>query len=307
MNFSPLRLFRLFRLFGGAEALLSLCLVLLLCSCVRDQTDACVQYELTVRAVTPSGEDVTSSGLITSMDLYLFNEDGFVRMISKGIFSDVLFGTEKAKALTLVAWGNLKGDSLKLPSLVVGTSLADAQIELLQTVAGYNLPVTDLFYGRRVLTSEATTRGMQSDTVKLIMERLSATLAIKVSHAREYFGGAEGNLHIVVRGIGTALDFLGEPSGLEAGYAPAMTATEGKDEWVVPLFRVFPTEDEHKISIDLYRNNEKLFTITTDDEGNLLKALPGKETYISVDFRYARMFVDVSVLPWESSGQETEM
>ena len=278
---------------------------LLLYGCISEQTNACVQYELTIRAVTPSGEDVTSSGVITSMDLYLFDENGFVRMVPKGSSSDFLFGTEKSKTVTLVAWGNLKGDSLKLPSLALGTSLDEARIELLQNSTGYNLPVTDLFYSRQVLTGTST-RGMQSDTIKLVMERLSAALAVKISHAREYFGSDEP-LHLVVRGIGTALSFLGEPLGQEAGYAPAMTAVSGKDEWVAPLFRVFPTQDDGRIFVDLYRKGEKLFTITTDDEGNLLRATPGKETYISVDFRYARMFVSVSVLPWGSTGQETEM
>lgn len=295
------------------NALLSICRILsfpvtclLLYGCISEQTDACVQYELTVRAVTPSGEDVTSSGIITSMDIYLFDENGFVRMVPKGSSSDFLFGIQKNKTLTLVAWGNLKSDSLKLPSPAVGTSLEEAKVELLQLATGYNLPVTDLFYARRVLTGETATRGMQSDTIKLVMERLSAALAVKISHAREYFGSDEP-LHLVVRGIGTALSFLGEPLGQEAGYAPAMTAVSGKDEWVAPLFRVFPTQDDGRIFVDLYRKGEKLFTITTDDEGNLLRATPGKETYISVDFRYARMLVSVSVLPWGSTGQETEM
>lgn len=291
---------------SGIQILLLLCFALFFGGCVYEQTDACVQYELTVRAVTPSGEDVTSSGVITSMDIYLFDENGFVRMVPKGSSSDFLFGTEKSKTVTLVAWGNLKGDSLKLPSPTVGTSLEDAKVELLQSSTGYNLPVTDLFYARRVLTGETSTRAMQSDTVKLVMERLSAALAVKIGHAREYFGSDEP-LHLVVRGIGTALSFLGEPLGQEAGYAPAMAAVSGKDEWVAPLFRVFPTQDDGRIFVDLYRKGEKLFTITTDDEGNLLRATPGKETYISVDFRYARMFVSISVLPWGSSGQQTDL
>lgn len=289
------------------RALLLLSLALLLHGCVREQTDACVEYELSVRAVTPSGEDVTTSGMITSVDLYLFDEDGFVRVIPKSSSSDFLFGAEKDKALTLVAWGNLKEDSLKLPSLEVGTSLQDAKIELLQAATGYDLTVTDLFYCYRELSAETTTRGIQSDTVNLVMERISAALEVRVSHAREYFGGTEGELSIVVRGAGSVLNFLGESSGEEAGYAPSMTATEGEDEWVAPLFRIFPTGDEQTISVELYRDNEKISTITTDDEGNSLKALPGKETYITVDFRYAQMSVGVSVLAWGSIWQQTEL
>ncbi len=281
---------------------------MLLFGCIGEQTDNCVQYELTVNAVTPSGQDVTSSGTITSIDLYLFDENGFVRMVPKGTSSDYLFGTDRNKSLTLVAWANLKGDSLKVPSLAVGTSLENAQIGLLETESGYNLPVTDLFYARRRLTSEnLSTRGMQSDTVKLVMERISAGLSVKVSHLQKYFEGEEEKLHIVVRGVGTALNFLGNPLGKEAGYIPTMHATQGKDEWMAPLFRVFPTQEDYKVFVDLYRNDKLLFTINTDDEGNPLKAVPGMETYITVDFDYARLLVNVSVLPWGSGGgQYTE-
>ncbi len=281
---------------------------MLLFGCVREQTESCVEYKLTVSAVTPSGQDVTSSGTITSIDMYLFDENGFVRMVPKGTSSDFLFGTEKNKPLTLVVWGNLNGDSLKKPSLAIGTSLKDAQIGLLQTKSGYNLPVTDLFYARRELTTgNLSTRGMQSDTVRLVMNRISAALAVKVSHSQEYFGSAEEKLHIVVRGTGNTLNFLGEPWGQEGGYVPTMTAIQEKDEWVAPLFRIFPTQEDYKILVDLYRNDKFLFTISTDDEGNLLKAVPGMETYITVDFDYTRLLVNVSVLPWGSGGgQHTE-
>jgi hypothetical protein len=274
--------------------------------CVREQMDSCMQYELTVKAVDPQGVDVTSSGTVTSIDLYLFDEDGFVRTIPRGSSSDFLFGEEKNKRLTLVAWGNLKGDSLKLPQLSVGTSLQEAKIELLQTANGYSLPVTDLFYTRREL-SGTSTRSLQSDTVKLVMERLAAGLSVRVSHAAEYFSSSNVDLHMVVRGTGSALNFLGEPSDDEAGYAPPMQAVSGKDEWYAPLFRVFPTNDDQHICIDLYKDSTLLFTITTDDDGNILKALSGVETYITVDFHYARLHVTVSVEPWGTNEQDVQI
>lgn len=279
---------------------------LFLQGCVREQMDDCVQYELTISAVDPQGVDVTSSGTVTSIDLYLFDESGFVRTIPRGSSSDFLFGTEKNKTLTLVAWGNLKGDSLELPQLSVGTSLQNAKIGLLQTATGYKMPVTDLFYSRQEFNNPST-RGLQNDTVKLVMERLVAALSVRIDHASEYFGNSSTNLHIVVRGTGSSLNFLGEPSDDEAGYIPPMVSDTGKDEWTAPLFRVFPTNETQQIYIDLYRGDTLLFTISTDDEGNTLHALPGKETYITVDFRSGRMHVAISVKPWDAAGQETEL
>ncbi len=294
-----------FRL-GFAVFILPACIFLLLQGCVLEQMDDCVQYGLTVSAVDPQGNDVIASGAISTIDIYLFDENGFVRIIPQESSSDYLLGAEKNKALTLVAWGNLKSDSLLLPNLSLGTSLEDAKIELLQTVAGYKLPVTDLFYSRLEFNS-ALTRAMQNNTVKLVMERLAAALSVRVSHVAEHFGGAQGKLHLVVWGTGSSLNFLGEPSDDEAGYAPAMEQVTGEDEWVVPLFRVFPTGEDQRISIGLYRDDTLLSTITTDDDGNILRALPGKETYVTVDFRYARLHVSVRVKPWGSMEQDIQL
>lgn len=280
-------------------------LSLLMQACVREQTDDCVQYEMKISAVDPQGVDVTSSGIVTSINLYLFDDNGFVRIIPQNSSSSFILGTEKSKVLTLVAWGNLKGDSLKLPSLSVGTSLQNARIKLLQSTEGYNLPTTDLFYSRREINNVAT-RSMQSDTVKLIMERLVSALSVRVSHPEEYFGDV-ADLYIVVRGTGTSLNFMGETSEDEAGYAPGMKQLTGADEWVTPLFRIFPTDENRQIFIDLYRENNLLMTITTDDYGNVLRALPGKETYVTVDFRYARMHVFFSVKPWEDTDQDVQL
>ncbi len=297
--------------FYASVSLLSLfgelCLIgLLMQSCVRDQLDDCVLYELAVSAVDPQGVDVTSSGAVTSINLYLFDENGFVRSVLKGRSTSFLFSANKNALLTLVAWGNLKGDSLLLPELSVGTSLADAKVELLQTAGGYSLPVTDLFYSRREIGYTAT-RGMQNDTLQLVMERLSAALSVRVSHAAEYFGSTVPQLHLVVRGTGSSLNFLGEPSDDEAGYAPAMEQVGGADEWATPLFRVFPTYETQRIIIDLYRDDILVFSITTDDAGNTLRALPGKETHVTVDFRYARLHISVSVKPWGTTDQDIRL
>jgi len=283
------------------------CIFLLLQGCVFEQMDDCVQYGLTISAVDPQGNDVTANGTISTVDIYLFDENGFVRTVPRDSSTDFSFGGSKNSKYTLVAWGNLKGDSLKLPQLTVGTSLEDARIELLESALGGDLPVTDLFYSRREL-SAATTKSMQSDTVRLVMERLVAGLSVDVSHAAEYFGGTEGKMHIVVRSIGSSLNFLAEPSESEAGYAPPMNRVTDKDEWLAPLFRVFPTNADKQVYIDLYRDDTLLFTITTDDAGNVLRALPGKETYVTVDFRYSRLHVSVSVVPWgEGSSQNVEL
>ena len=96
---------------SGTSPVFPLFLLFLLCcaSCVREDMEDCVRYELHVRAVDTDGNDLTESGVLQKSDIYLFNEQGFVRMISSDGFSDFYFGEDKGERLTLVACGNRTG------------------------------------------------------------------------------------------------------------------------------------------------------------------------------------------------------
>lgn len=97
----------------GIFPIFPLLLILLCCvSCVREDMEGCVRYELHVRAVDADGNDLTGNGVLQKSDIYLFNEQGFVRMIPSEGFSDFSFGEDKDERFTLVAWGNLKEDTL---------------------------------------------------------------------------------------------------------------------------------------------------------------------------------------------------
>ena len=68
------------------------------------------------------GNDLTGNGVLQKSDIYLFNEQGFVRMIpSEGILG-LFFGEDRDERLTLVAWGNLKEDTLITTEIAPGTS-----------------------------------------------------------------------------------------------------------------------------------------------------------------------------------------
>ena len=101
---------------SGTSFIFPLFLLFILCcaSCVREDMEGCARYELHVRAVDADGNDLTGSGALQKSDIYLFNEQGFVRMIPSDGFSDFYFGEDKGEHLTLVAWGNLKEDTLIL-------------------------------------------------------------------------------------------------------------------------------------------------------------------------------------------------
>ena len=97
------------------------CLAFLHASCVREDTEDCVQYQVHVRVVDAAGNDLTESGVLEKSEVYLFGENGFVRMVPAGVSSDYLFGNYKEARLTLVAWGNIKEDTLITADIKPGT------------------------------------------------------------------------------------------------------------------------------------------------------------------------------------------
>ena len=132
------------------------CLAFLHASCVREDTEDCVQYQVHVRVVDAAGNDLTESGVLEKSEVYLFGENGFVRMVPAGVSSDYLFGNYKEARLTLVAWGNIKEDTLITADIKPGTPIEEARLKLKQHAEGSHLPVTDLFYCRKELNNTAT-------------------------------------------------------------------------------------------------------------------------------------------------------
>lgn len=284
---------------------LSVLLLLAPAACVREDTDACMQYGLNVRAVDAQGNDLTQSGALQKADVYLFNENGFVRMVPAGTSSEFLFGHDKSERLTLVAWGNIKEDTLITTEINPGTSIGEAHLKLKEYVRGSYLPLTDLFYCRKELNNAAT-RGMQEETLTLVMERMAAGLSIRTRYLAERYPYDGKPYTFIVRGTGTEVDFTGKITGEGAGYRP-LSVTDEKGDVYAPPFRIFPTAAGEGIEIDIYREQEKICTVSQDNKFKPLCAPAGKQTNIDIDFRYAEIRVCVNVTPWGEVNQDTEM
>lgn len=255
-------------------------ITLSVCSCVREDVDNCLQYSLKVKAVDMDGNDITYSGSVSSVDIYMFDESGFVRMIPQGS-ADYLLGADKRKQLTLVAWGNLKSDSLKLPDLAVGTPLSDARVELIQMEDGYHIPTTDIFYSRQEVSGPGT-RSILEETLTLTLERRVAGMTIRTKNLEQKFGKGEP-CYFVVYGVGNALNFMGDPTGGAVGYHPQVTYNGGSDVYA-PIFRILPTPKENALSIRVCRGSKVLYTVNEDYKRSPLIVTPGEQLNIVIDF-----------------------
>lgn len=289
-------------------------------SCIREDVDDCLQYSLKVKAVDTEGNDITATGSVASVDIYMFDADGFVRMIPQGS-ADYLVGADKQKQLTLVAWGNLKSDSVRLPELKVGTSLSDARVELIRQEDEYHLPTTDIFYSRRDVNTIAT-RGILEETLTLTLERRVTAMTIRTKNLERKFGAGD-SCYFVVNGVGNALNFMGEPTGGTVGYQPNVSHTSTNDGYT-SAFRILPTPQEDALTIRICRGSTVLYTIEEDYLGNPLVALPGEQLDIVIDFMASgggddpsdpdepdkpegTIKVTVNVVDWGTVDQDTKM
>lgn len=116
-------------------------------------------------------------------------------MVPAGVSSDYLFGNHKEARLTLVAWGNIKEDTLITAKIKPGTLLEEARLKLKQHAEGSHLPVTDLFYCRKELNNTAT-RSIQEEKITLVMERMTAGLSIRTRYLAELLSVSGRNLYL---------------------------------------------------------------------------------------------------------------
>jgi hypothetical protein len=302
---------------------MSCLLFLLTCtlqSCIFEDMGSCAQYELTVKIVGTDGYELPS-GTVDTVNVYLFDKTGFVRMVSTDKNNNFIFGYNKDEPLTIVTWGNMKRDSLLVPTLKQGETIDEALVEL-RKIEEYNLSSTDLFYARYSVhgdsvVSETASAGSSkvlalrssaasTDTMTLTLQRMVASLSITGQYMSERFGTDTAGYHFVVRSTKDALNFLGTPAGDTASYTPATSMNE-KGQLVTSVIRVLPTPDEGTLTIELYRGSNLLYSTTTDSNGDSLNAVAGKQLNVLLDFRYSFVRVTVTVTPYGEVTQDTNL
>jgi len=287
--------------------------------CIFEDLDGCAEYNLDIVVKDVYGS-VLSLKTLDSLTIYLFNQEGYIRMIKAAVKGqDIRIGYERDDQLTLIAWGNLKNDSLVAPALTKGMSLEDGIVRLRET-GSCNLLPTDLFYSLQTYSESDTSSSVSSgvtmrsnnvgsDTLLLIMNRTIAHVKLTAKNMSECFGTDTAGYHFVVQGLHDALSFYGEPLGDTARYIPA-SYWIADDVLYAPVFRILPVLEDSVDdfqSLSLYRGNTKLFTTHTDSKGQLLRVKAGEQMNVTIDFHYAQAYITVTISPWDETTQETEL
>lgn len=285
------------------QAFLYILLVLSLNGCIMDDMSGCSQYELTVKAVTSDGEDISLDSF-HSLGVYLFADSSFVKVLYPDENGKYLLGYDKGVSLTFVAWGNLSSDSIIPPVLKIGTNIKDALVQLKKN-GEYSYSSPELFYASQTISSSSTrSLDVESDTVSLLLKRKVGALTIMTKNLELYFGKSD-NYRYVIRETKNTLNFLGELTGEEANYSPYSYFDENRI-LTAPAFNVFPSETDGQIEVDIYRGDTKVYATTTDSSGNPIKVLPGKQSNIYISIEFCDITLQYIVSPWGVVGQNVE-
>lgn len=272
--------------------------------CIGEEMSACAEYAVSVKIVDPQGNDLSSSGRVTSVDLYLFDEQGFVRVVPRGSSESFLLGEEKNKELTLVAWGNLNPDSISVPSVELGTSAGTARLDALPLGAGMSRTISDLFYSRLHI-SPLITRGIEQRTDTLVLGSVSSGMRVQTTGLHQWLGSDSDSCRVVIENAAGSLNFLGELVGQPVGYEPVVNRDASGDLHTGP-FRVLPTGISRPLTLSIYNGSSRVFSVSSDTEGNPIIALAGYFVDLSVHFEYASIKTVVTVVPWDEIRQDTQ-
>lgn len=261
-------------------------------SCIKEDLSQCQKpvFSLQMKAYDADNRPL-GSDVVKDITLYIF--DGSKRYLDSrdiSVNETVTLDYPDHESLTLVAWGNGKQGHQTMPTLQQGDPLETAFVSLTQTRT--SLPVAgspdDLLHGIIDINAHETV------TSELPLRRRTSGVVITTRYLREYVGSGEGEFRYVLRKTPDRLNFYGLPVGSDVSYSPQATF-DPQGDFVSPIFNILPTEED--LSIDIYHQGVLKTTITSDSEGNPLRAQAGRLLNVLINFK-GNFGVEVKLSEW---------
>lgn len=291
-------------------ALLTSSVMLLFASCSADSDTAIgnnlaeapqknteMPFNLIVKALS-NGEDVTTKGDVKNATLYVFNaSNDFIQQIDldKSILlqrKTIEISSPGANKITVIAWGGLSGESEEVCTMSHANIISDLQVQLKQN-NGIAANASDLFYGQVALQRPNT----KADAETLAISRKVSSLSLAIKGVNKKYGTTGGFYFFKVKKTKSSFNYNGELTGTDVEYVfPAYFNKEG-----VLVAKTTPLFPASELSIELYRDNEMIFSTQNVAGGAKASAREGEQT--NVVFDLAQSSCEISISPWGSVVQ----
>lgn len=266
---------------------------------VNDVPTAQAPFSFKIKTIV-NGQDQTVEGAIENVTLFAFDQNNdFVKQISVDKASilnrkEIKIQAENSDFLTVIAWGGLSSDNEALTAMNEARIISDLELQLKQNNGIASTP-NDLFYGKTVIYNSSTKSNQAQD---IEMERKVSSISLTTKGLEDYFGSKEGNYVYKIKKTKSAFDYNGELTGEDVEYVfPASFDQNG--ELVTKTLPVLPSSE---IAIELYRDNELIFSAKNDKKGQKLSASQGKQmNYI---FKFSgKVTTNLTVSDWNTTVQ----
>ena len=300
---------------------------LLSVSCIKDSYGDCPRpFRLFIKAIDADMNDITSSGEVQQVILFVFNEKQeivkAIELDSNHIKSikpvDVKLDYPGHQALQFVAWGNI-GPNVEFPTINSVKKINDLYVSLknaeakTMTSGKISHSPDDLFYGN--LSVPVEYRGVEpSGDQTIVLSRKTAQVSTAAFGLKLWNRNLEGEYAFE---LGVSLDTYNEAGILTdniTGYSPTANM-DNLGNLSTPIFHTFPTSDGKTYTLYIRFNGEVIFADTKDSNGHLFVPEVGRLLNIIIHFEAPRedqkvpsnVSIKTVVTPWNQVFQHVEL
>ena len=128
------------------------------------------------------------------------------------------------------------------------------------------------------------------------IDTIRASMNVTIRGLQGLSGSSGGDYSLVVRETTGSIDFGGIYGGDRASYS-VRGSMNGRKEYVVPSFRLFPVFEGEGLIIDIYRDGSLLRSVTLEDDGSPIVPEVGTTLNVLLNFE-GHVSVSVAVTKW---------
>lgn len=284
-----------------------LTLILSSACCIKEDLSVCPRpFQLSVKAVDADDKDITASGAVREVVMFVFDEKGMVMEAFKLSAEQIKQKTPVlvevpypgSKTLTCTAWGNLDG-SVDFPTIKSVKKKQDLYVKLKST-DGIANPPSELFSGSLEIPVEFGGLEQGKPQTVVIRHKVASVRIV----ARKLSPEVVPSVSFVLKESPDTYDPNGQLTGEMVSYKPPFSF-DAAGQWVTPIFNTFPDTNGKTYVLELYWDGKLKKTFTHGTDGTPMVPQLGRLLNIIIDVE-ADVAVKVVVTPWGVVYQDVE-
>lgn len=266
---------------------------------VANTTEA--PFNLVIKTLNADGKDISIDGDVNAATLFVFNKNNdFVKQINLDkatLLNNTTIQIEcpNTDKLTVIAWGGLSSNE-EITTMSQARIINDLQIQLKQN-NGIAATPSDLFYGQVTISRSSTKAG----NTELNLQRKISSINLTTKGLVAHFATTKGNYVYKIKNSKDGFNYNGEVIGNDVDFL--IPATFDKNGVLVT--ETTPVLPSQNITIELYKDDQLLFSAKNDQNGKNASTIAGKQINYLFNFSgtSTQTASNITVSNWNSDIQ----